>query len=89
MTISELENRLEEYKYPAACDLGVVVKAFEVAKGWLVNGRFRLSESRMFLFRALMEYFRKRDKRQFVYGRLVYWMLGVFEVINGQREQEL
>lgn len=87
MTISELESKLEEYKYPAACDLGVMLQAFDIAQGWLRHKA--LKESRMFFLRALLEYFRKRDKRQLLYGRVMYWLLGIFETINGADDERL
>lgn len=80
MTISELEGTLEEYKYPTACDLEAVLKAFELAKRWLKHPT--LKHSRAFLAGSLMEYYRKRDKKQFVYGRALYWLLGIFETLN-------
>lgn len=78
--IGTLENQLEEYKYPSDCDCRILDRLMDICIRWLRHPTLKLS--RHFLFIALLQYFCQRNKKQFVYGRLLYWMLGIFETIN-------
>jgi hypothetical protein len=51
-----------------------------ICEKWLKHPTLKLN--RHFMFIALLHYYCRPDKKQFIYGRVLYWMLGIFETIN-------
>lgn len=61
MSITDLESKLEEYKYPTTCDCKVINDILEICTKWLKHPF--LKRSRQFMLMAVLRYSISKNKK--------------------------